>query len=99
MSSRYLRNEYPTVAFKAATQSQRQHLGHSKGEAVGGDSGSAAQGADVLLKLFGNYCRNQDIKTAIRVGIVGYPNVGKSSIINSLSECFEGLARLHAYAC
>lgn len=92
--SRYLRNEYPTVAFKAATQSQRSHIGHSRGEAVGGDSGSAAQGADVLLRLFGNYCRSQDIRTSIRVGIVGYPNVGKSSIINSLSKPWRGVAWL-----
>jgi len=33
-----------------------------------------------------NYCRNADIKTAITVGIVGLPNVGKSSLINSLKR-------------
>lgn len=32
---------------------------------------SACLGADTLLKLLGNYCRNKDIKTAITVGIVG----------------------------
>uniref|UniRef100_A0A915ICT5 G domain-containing protein n=1 Tax=Romanomermis culicivorax TaxID=13658 RepID=A0A915ICT5_ROMCU len=50
-------------------------------------------GADLLMKLLGNYCRNKDIKTSICVGIVGYPNVGKSSIINSLkrkSACNTG---------
>jgi len=25
----------------------------------------------MLMKLLGNYCRNKDIKTAIRVGVVG----------------------------
>ena len=34
-------------------------------------SSSACIGADTLLKLLGNYCRNKDIKTAITVGIVG----------------------------
>lgn len=38
------------------------------------------------MKLLGNYCRNKDIKTSIRVGVVGYPNVGKSSVINSLKR-------------
>lgn len=28
-------------------------------------------GAEVLMKLLGNYCRNQDIRTTIRVGVVG----------------------------
>lgn len=32
---------------------------------------SACIGADTLLKLLGNYCRNKDIKTAITVGVVG----------------------------
>lgn len=51
------------------------------------------------MKLLGNYCRNKDIKTSIRVGVVGerllnilsghflgFPNVGKSSVINSLKR-------------
>ncbi|XP_026684937.1 guanine nucleotide-binding protein-like 3 homolog [Diaphorina citri] len=33
-----------------------------------------------------NYTRNKDIKTSITVGVVGLPNVGKSSIINSLKR-------------
>ena len=28
-------------------------------------------GAEILMKLLGNYCRNKDIKTSIRVGVVG----------------------------
>eukprot|EP00911_Craspedida_sp_UC1_P002670 UC1_evm4s1960 len=83
---KHLRNEYPTVAFKAATQSQRTNIAHTRGAAVGGEAGAGAQGAGTLLKLFGNYQRNQQLKTAIRVGVVGYPNVGKSSIINSLKR-------------
>lgn len=38
-------------------------------------SSSACVGADCLMKHLGNYCRNQDIKTAITVGVVGKPLV------------------------
>lgn len=43
-------------------------------------------GADALIKLLKNYCRNKDLKTSIHVGVIGFPNVGKSSLINSLKR-------------
>ena len=33
-------------------------------------------GAATLMKLLGNYCRNQDIRTSITVGVVGKDVVG-----------------------
>ena len=39
-----------------------------------------------MIKLLKNYSRNQNIKTSITVGVVGFPNVGKSSVINSLKR-------------
>ncbi|EDO31027.1 predicted protein, partial [Nematostella vectensis] len=87
---KYLRNEFPAVIFKASTQTQKQNLSHSKVPVslAGKDvlSSSSCLGAETLLKLLGNYCRNKDIKTSITVGVVGFPNVGKSSIINSLKR-------------
>lgn len=52
-------------------------------------SSSACVGADCLMKHLGNYCRNQDIKTAITVGVVGKPLV--HSVVALLSRkvtCF-----------
>jgi len=87
---KHLRMEYPVVAFKASTQNQRQKLSQSKVSVSMASSdllqSSHCIGAGTLLKLLGNYCRNLDIKTTITVGVVGFPNVGKSSVINSLKR-------------
>lgn len=39
-----------------------------------------------MIQLLKNYCRSMGVKTGITVGIIGYPNVGKSSVINSLKR-------------
>ena len=96
----YCRKEFPTVAFRASTQNQRSRLGRAATDSIalgtrkgGGEKAdvtigeSVCVGADTLLQLLKNYSRNRDIKTAITVGVVGYPNVGKSSLINSLKRC------------
>jgi nuclear GTP-binding protein len=66
---KYLRNFFPTVAFKSSTQAQRTNLGQAKEAAVATTSESV--GGDQLVQLLKNYCRNKDIKTAIRVGVIG----------------------------
>jgi nuclear GTP-binding protein len=86
----YLKHEFPTVVFKSSTQSQKSHLRQANIAAADASDGlresAECLGADALMKLLKNYSRIEDTKTSITVGVVGYPNVGKSSLINSLKR-------------
>jgi nuclear GTP-binding protein len=90
----HLKNELPTVLFKSSTNSSKGSksgkLRHSTVDPALAPRGllesSQCIGADLLMHMLKNYSRRegQSLKTAITVGIIGYPNVGKSSVINSL---------------
>jgi nuclear GTP-binding protein len=98
---RYLRNEYPTIAFKSSVQHQRDNLGRAKlhlgkrklsaGARDDPFGTSRCLGAEGLLELLANYSRFKGAKSGkerstVVVGVVGFPNTGKSSIINSLKR-------------
>ncbi|TXG73575.1 hypothetical protein EZV62_002154 [Acer yangbiense] len=86
----YLREELPAVAFKCSTQEQRSNLGWKSSKAAKRSNilqTSDCLGAETLIKLLKNYSRSHEIKKSITVGIIGLPNVGKSSLINSLKRC------------
>ncbi|KAL1567336.1 Guanine nucleotide-binding protein-like nsn1 [Salvia divinorum] len=87
---KYLREELPAVAFKCSTQEQKSNLGWKSAPKAGKTKNllqtSDCLGAETLIKLLKNYSRSHDIKKSITVGIIGLPNVGKSSIINSLKR-------------
>ncbi|KAM6225869.1 LOW QUALITY PROTEIN: guanine nucleotide-binding protein-like 3-like protein, partial [Porphyrio hochstetteri] len=90
---KYLRGEFPTVAFKACTQQQRNLKQNHLPVAVAPEgvlAGGGCVGADCLLRVLANYSRSE-VKTTITVGVVGYPNVGKSSLINSLKRSLCGV--------
>ncbi|XP_067616306.1 guanine nucleotide-binding protein-like 3 homolog isoform X2 [Eurosta solidaginis] len=86
---RYFRKKGPVTVFKASTQEQQSKLGRRKLNHTNTERsmrGSVCIGAELLISMLGNFCRNNGIRTSIRVGVVGIPNVGKSSIINSLTR-------------
>ncbi|CAK63270.1 unnamed protein product (macronuclear) [Paramecium tetraurelia] len=88
--------EFATVLFKANTQQQQSNLSSasiykktlSQRQDLADDltSSSKAIGADKLLELIKNYSKNDGVKSSVTVGVIGYPNVGKSSVINSLKR-------------
>ena len=85
----YLRQYYPTIAVRAGISSRNgQAIGRSKGDAALENSNNAI-GMEGLLQLLKNYARispKESTKTCITVGVIGYPNVGKSSLLNSLKR-------------
>ncbi|XP_029851938.1 guanine nucleotide-binding protein-like 3 isoform X1 [Aquila chrysaetos chrysaetos] len=93
----YLKKEFPTVAFKSATlMKDRTMQEQFKKRRARVDLSRTTEcfGSKCLLKLLQQHGKTQN--KAIQVGVVGFPNVGKSSIINSLKgvrACNVGLAR------
>ncbi|XP_016041957.1 guanine nucleotide-binding protein-like 3 isoform X2 [Erinaceus europaeus] len=80
----YLKKDLPTVVFRASTKMR------SKGKAIKGRKKAAlfksevCVGKESLWKLLGGF--QEAFGKAIQVGVIGFPNVGKSSIINSLKQ-------------
>ena len=96
-----LRDEHAAILFKSTTQNQRHSLSskislHKSSLTERTDmvenmlQSSKAVGTDNLMQLLKNYCRNDSSKRknkhSIVVGVIGFPNVGKSSLINSLKR-------------
>ena len=81
-----LRKSRPAIAIKASSD----HSNKEVGAADDISNSTVPVGMDGLLQLLKNYARaggtGGKSKTTIVVGVIGYPNVGKSSIINALKR-------------
>nr|AAO19472.1 nucleostemin [Mus musculus] len=80
----YLNKELPTVVFKASTNLKNRKTFKIKKKKVVPFQSKICCGKEALWKLLGDF--QQSCGKDIQVGVIGFPNVGKSSVINSLKQ-------------
>ncbi|XP_031423453.1 guanine nucleotide-binding protein-like 3 isoform X2 [Clupea harengus] len=96
----YLQLECPTFVFKASTQVQDRTVEEKKRRKGSGrvdhSRAFAALGDTCLMELLENIAKTRDTEIMLKVGVVGFPSTGKSSLINSMKgvrACHAGVQR------
>ena len=75
----HLRRSFPTIPLRASNPAPNARTFDHKALTVKGTS-------ETLFKALKSYSQSAHLKRAVTVGIIGYPNVGKSSVINALTS-------------
>ena len=75
----HLRRYFPTLPLRASSPASNAHTFNHK--ALTPQRTSAT-----LFKALKSFSHNSGLNRAISVGVIGYPNVGKSSVINALTS-------------
>ncbi|KAJ0068451.1 hypothetical protein NL108_008393, partial [Boleophthalmus pectinirostris] len=97
-----LQREFPVLAFKASTQIQDKTMQEKKSRITPSNGlldrsrGAACFGQNCLSDLLTSFYTASNREGALKVGLVGFPNVGKSSVINSVKgvlACNAGVKR------
>ena len=81
----HLRRYFPTIPLRASNPAPNAQTYNHRQLTVQGTSAT-------LLKALKAYASSKQLKRAISVGVIGYPNVGKSSVINVLTSRLGGSA-------
>lgn len=84
-----LRRYFPTLPLRASNPAPNARTFDHKALTVRGTS-------ETLLRALKTYASGKQLKRSITVGVIGYPNVGKSSVINALTT---RLSRSQSTAC
>ncbi|KAK4053426.1 nuclear GTP-binding protein nug1 [Microbotryomycetes sp. JL201] len=89
----YLRTQAPTIPFKSSTQQQRKNLSSSSTSTPNSAAGSSTKPLMELVKGFRlssssgpSTSTSAPVKQSLTIGLIGHPNVGKSSVINTLKR-------------
>lgn len=79
----HLRRYFPTIPLRASGPAPNAHTFNHKQLTVQSTS-------QTLFKALKSFAAAKQLKRAVSVGVIGYPNVGKSSVINALTSRLGG---------
>ena len=79
----HLRRYFPTIPLRASGPAPNAHTFNHKQLTVQSTSAT-------LFKALKSFAAAKQLKRSISVGVIGYPNVGKSSVINALTSRMGG---------
>ncbi|KAG5940919.1 hypothetical protein E4U59_002134 [Claviceps monticola] len=79
----YLRRYFPTLPLRASGAASNAHVFNHRDLTVQSTSAT-------LFKALKSFAASRQLKRAVSVGVIGYPNVGKSSVINALLSRMSG---------
>lgn len=82
----YLRRSFPTLPLRASTSAPNARTFDHKAL-------TSKATSETLLRALKSYAQGKHLKRSTAVGIIGYPNVGKSSVINALTSRLGGSNR------
>ncbi|EXJ91125.1 hypothetical protein A1O1_04232 [Capronia coronata CBS 617.96] len=75
----HLRRYFPTIPLRASTPASNAQTFDHKQLTLKATS-------ETLLRALKSYAASKQLKRSVSVGVIGYPNVGKSSVINALTS-------------
>ena len=85
----HLRRYFPTLPLRASNPAPNAHTFNHRDMTVQSTSGA-------LFRALKSFAASRNLKRAISVGVIGYPNVGKSSVINALLSRLSNGRSQHA---
>ncbi|KAK1757473.1 P-loop containing nucleoside triphosphate hydrolase protein [Echria macrotheca] len=85
----HLRRSFPTLPLRASNPAPNAHTFNHRDMTVQSTSGA-------LFRALKAFAASRNLKRSISVGVIGYPNVGKSSVINALTSRLSGNRGQHA---